>query len=66
MWVPRVNFFLQFLVDVLPLSSVESHIYADSDPNPGSQNFADPTDPDPDQYKISYIVVISVCLDVKS
>ena len=40
--------FLQFLVDILPLraGSVDPHIFADLDP--GSQNLADPTDPDPD------------------
>ena len=40
-------FFLQFLVDILPLESgsVDPHIFAD--PDPGSQNLADQTDPDP-------------------
>ena len=45
-WVLRVKFFfLQFLVDILPLGSgsVDLHIFAD--PDPGSQIFADPTDP---------------------
>jgi len=39
--------FFQFLVDILPLGSgsVDLHIFAD--PDPGSQNLADPTDPDP-------------------
>ena len=39
--------FLQFLVDILPLGSgsVDPHIFAD--PDPGSQNLTDPTDPDP-------------------
>ena len=39
--------FLQFLVDILPLGSgpVDPHIFAD--PDPVSQNLADPTDPDP-------------------
>ena len=39
--------FLQFLVDILLLGSgsVDPHILAD--PDPGSQNLADPTDPDP-------------------
>ena len=42
------KFFLQFLVDILPLGpgSVDPHIFAD--PDPGSQNLADPTNPDPD------------------
>ena len=41
------KFFLEFLVDILPLGSrsVDPHIFAD--PDPGSQNLADPTDPDP-------------------
>jgi len=35
------------LVDILPIGSgsVDPHIFAD--PDPGSQNLADPTDPDP-------------------
>ena len=43
---PHWNF-LQFLIDILPLGSgsVDLHIFAD--PDPGSQNLADPTDPDP-------------------
>ena len=38
---------MQFLVDILPLGSesVDSHIFADQDPE--SQNLADPADPDP-------------------
>ena len=41
------KFFLQFLVDILPLGSgsLDPHIFAD--PDPGSQNLVDPTDPDP-------------------
>ena len=41
-------FFLQFLVDILPLESgsVDPHIF--TDPYPGSQNLADPMDPNPD------------------
>ena len=27
---------------------MDPHIFADPDPDPGSQNLADPTDPDPD------------------
>ena len=40
-------FLLQFLVYILPLGSgsVDPHIIAD--PDPGCQNLADPTDPDP-------------------
>ena len=43
----KKDFFLQFLVDILPLGSgsVDPHIFAD--PDPGSQNLADLTDPDP-------------------
>ena len=47
-WVLGVKkLFLQFLVDILPLGSgsVDPHIFAD--PDPGSKNLADPTDPDP-------------------
>ena len=38
---------MQFMIDILPLGSesVDSHIFVDTDP--GSQNVADPTDPDP-------------------
>ena len=35
-WVLRVNFFVQFLVDILPLGSGDPHIFADRDPDPGS------------------------------
>ena len=40
---------MQFLVDILPLGSgsVDLRIFEDLDPDPGSQNLADPTDPDP-------------------
>ena len=40
---------MQFLVNILPLGSgsVDLHIFEDLDPDPGSQNLADPTDPDP-------------------
>ena len=40
--------FLQFLFDILLLrsGSVDPDIFAD--PDPGSQNLADPTNPDPD------------------
>ena len=43
---------LQFLVDILHLGSgyVDPHIFAD--PDPGSQNLADPTDPDPKHWQI--------------
>ena len=46
-WVIRVKIFSQFLVDILPLGSgsVDPHIFGDPDPDPGSQNLADPTDP---------------------
>jgi len=45
---------LQFLVDILPLESgsVDPHIFAD--PDPGSQNLADPMDPDPKHW-VKYI-----------
>ena len=55
-WVLRVNFFLQFLVDILPLGygSVDPYIFADPDPDPGSQNLADPTDSDPKHCSTPY------------
>ena len=36
-------------MNILPLGSgsLDPHIFADQDPDPGSQNLADPTDPDP-------------------
>ena len=40
------KFLFQFLVDILPLGSGDPHIF--EDPDPGSQNLADPTDPDLD------------------
>ena len=42
--VLRVVFLLQFFVDILPLGSgsVDPHIFADPDPDPGYQNLADP------------------------
>ena len=45
-WVLRVNFFWQFLVDILSLGSgsVDPHIFAD--PDPGSQNLGDPKQSD--------------------
>ena len=56
-WVLRVKIFLllQFLVDILPFGSgsVDPHIFAD--PDPGSQNLADPKDPDPKHcFKVNY------------
>jgi len=38
------KFYNQFLVDILPLGSgsVDPYIFADLDPDPGSQNLADP------------------------
>ena len=48
-WVLGVKkFYLQFLVDMLPLrsGSVDPHIFADPDLDPGSQNLVDPADPD--------------------
>jgi len=35
------------LVDILPLGSESMDPYIFADPDPGSQNLADPTDPDP-------------------
>ena len=48
----KKDFFLQFFVDILTLrswsGSVDLHIFAD--PDPGSQNLADPTDTDAKQW----------------
>ena len=44
----EIKFFLQFLVDILPLGSGDTRIFED---NPGSKNLADPTDPDPKHCK---------------
>ena len=43
----KTSFFLQFF-DILPFGSgfLDPHIFTDPDPDPGSQNLADPTDPD--------------------
>ena len=53
------NFFLQFLVDIFSLESgsVDPHIFAD--PDPGSQNLADPTDPDP--YPTHWKLLLKKC-----
>ena len=42
-----ISLFLQFLVNIWlhGSGSVDPHIFPD--PDPGSQNLADPTDPDP-------------------
>ena len=47
-------FFLQFLVDILLLGS--GYIFADPDLDSGSQNLADPTDPDPKHWSSQYNV----------
>ena len=54
----KVKFFFQFLVDILSLGSgsVDPHIFAD--PDPGSQNHADPTDPDPEHWTLAYAEII--------
>ena len=54
-------FFLQFLVDILPLGSgfVDPHIFAD--PDSGSQNLADPTDPDPDPKHCGVVYNVMLC-----
>ena len=61
-------FFLQFLFDILSLGSgsVDSHIFPD--PDPGSQNLADPTDPDPKHWfeaSFSFIHTNPFCLEKK-
>jgi len=35
---------------------LDPDIFADPDPDPGSQNLADPTDPEPDPKLIYYIL----------
>ena len=49
-------FCFSFLVDILPLGSgsVDPHNFADPDLDPGSQNLADPTDPDPKHWFAIY------------
>jgi len=44
-----VKIFFAVFVDILHLGSgsVDPHIFAEPGPDPGSQNLADPTDPDP-------------------
>jgi len=39
--------FLQFFVDIFPLESRFMDLYIFADPDPGTQNLADPTDPGP-------------------
>jgi len=47
-WVLRVKIcFLQFLVDIFPLESGPVDLHTFADPEPGSQNLANPTDSDP-------------------
>ena len=41
-WVLGVIFFLPFLVDILPIGSVDPHFLADPDPDQGIPKFADP------------------------
>jgi len=41
------KFFLKFLVDILLLGSGSANPHIFADPDSGSQNLADPTDPDP-------------------
>ena len=40
----KIFFFFSFWLIFCPL---DPHIFADPDPDPGSQNLSDPTDPDP-------------------
>ncbi len=44
-----LDFLKQFFIDILTIESgsVDQHIFADPDPDPGSQNLAHPMDPDP-------------------
>ena len=59
----KVNFFLQFLVDILSLGSrsVEPHNF--TDPDQRRQNLADPTDPDPKHwFNVNYGINIGMYL----
>ena len=58
------KFFFHFLVNILPLGSVDPHIFAD--PDPGSQNLADPTDPDPKHCSKSFIYQIGTLKNIIS
>ena len=50
---------MQFLVDILPLWSRSSDPRIFTDPDPGNQNLADPTDPDPKHcLLVPHIVII--------
>ena len=62
------KFFLKFLVDILPFGSesVDPHIFADPGPDPGSQNLADSTDPDPKQGFRMNICCIHVLWTIKT
>ncbi len=53
---------MQLIVDILPLEtgSVDPHNFAD--PNPGSQNLADPTDPDPKQAGFNTACIMSLTI----
>ena len=58
-WVESI-FFLQFLVDILPLGS------GLVDPDPGSQNLVDPTDPDPMHWpdqSITCFILVKITLN---
>ena len=58
------RFFLQFLVDILPLGSgsLDPHIFADPDPDPESQNLEDPTDPDPKHCWHDHLIFLRSCV----
>ena len=38
---------------------MDPHIFADPDSDPESQNLADPTDPDPKHWQISFIIELN-------
>jgi len=65
-WGLRVkkSFSLQFLADIMPLGSwyVDLYIFADPDLDPGSQNLADPTNPDPDPYHCFIAIILNALL----
>ena len=48
---------------LLGSETVDPHIFGNQDPDPGSQNLADPTDPDPDpKHWLNYVRLKSLAL----
>ena len=53
------------MVVFLPLvsGSVDPHIFTDPNPDPGSQNLADPTDPDPKHCNACKLYKVKNCTE---